>query len=483
MSLPRPNRKPKIGEYDLSQYFVIVDGFSSGRYIAPKLLGNGYNGIIHVLSKAAKEVGYQLTPDQEKNYSVRFEETDDINELINHLSTYRIKAIIPGAHAGVDLADKLNHLLHLPMSNDFNKSAIRLDKYLMQEEIRKQGLRAPKQCLVSDMETLQSWINQNKLPIVLKPLSSSGTDGVYFCKTQEEVETAFNHLMENKTVYGQKNTQIVAQEMLMGKEYMVNTVSCRDAFTGEYTYVTDILIVEKKIVNGVPLYDYAMNLDRSDPIFLKIKDYVSKVLSALGLYYGAAHTEVIINEEDHQPTLVEVNPRLMGTYDMSALTEATGTNQVEQLVQIYNRDGCLYLHQLHYQVRIDMRYTLASFMMTGQSGNIEQTPNVDLFRNIPNFHSIKLLCEKGKDLKPTSKSPVVNLPGVVNFVAESHEELLISHQKLRDVEKQFYDRMLTKKQKSNLLVNSLYGEPSTSSLPKPTPINQQPQITYKQKKM
>lgn len=424
-SLPIPS-----SEYQHVKVFVIIDGCSTGKNLAPLLRGYGYS-VVHVLSLRAQSIGYQP---KETDYIACYKENENFDFLVQELSAFQIRAIIPGAEAGIGLADRLNEKFQLPIRNDFGKSEARRNKYLMQEVIRQEGIRSVKQILVSDIKPLMEWVEKNGLPIVIKPLFSSGTDGVHFCYSAEDVHSAYFKLMENKTIYHESNLQIVAQEMLKGEEYMINTVSY-----GEDIYFTDIIYVNKVTVEGSPLYDYAINLSRSDKRFKIIADYVKQVLPAIGLRYGAAHTEVMVTKDG--PVLIEVNARLMGTYDMSSISDALGLNQVSELVNIYINDK--YLQKKQEMKPVNEKYTLASFLMTEKGGKIVGIPELNMFKIIPGCHSVKFLYKKDDYLPPTSQSPVVFLPGIVNFVADNPEKLLQAHKILRDREKIFFGKIFS----------------------------------------
>ena len=64
---------------------------------------------------------------------------DTIDEIVKCGSA--VLAILPGAETGVELADKLS-TRHRTRSNGDEKSALRRNKFQMQEAVRGAGLRA-----------------------------------------------------------------------------------------------------------------------------------------------------------------------------------------------------------------------------------------------------------------------------------------------------------------------------------------------------
>lgn len=406
------------------EIFVVVGGLSTGKHIAPLLRGHGYS-VVHVQPKRAEALGIKQN---EADYIASFSEGDDLEALISSLSQFTLRAIIPGCEAGVHLADILNEHFCLDTRNDFSKSESRSNKYLMQEAIRAAGIRAVEQTIVNSLEPLLAWVQSNGYPVVLKPEESAGTDGVYICESDEQVVHAFKSIMSKKSVHGFENMHVVAQDMLIGDEFMVNTVS-----SGDDTMVTEIILGKKKILKDAPLYDYALTLGVHDPLFAQISAYVKQVLPALGFRYGAAHTEVIVTSKG--PTLVEVNCRLTGAFDMSAITDATSTNQVDALVNSYIKPGYVAKH-----ARAEMmaypQIMLTGFFIVEQARDITHAPDLQMFADIQGFHSIKFGPKLGGKLPATTS--LMDSPGMVSFVGKDLTSLFESLRIFRERESLFY---------------------------------------------
>ena len=57
--------------------------------------------------------------------------------------------------------------------------------------------------------------------MVLKPTDSAGTDGVKLCHDFGEAKEHFELLFEVEAVNGGYNTEVLCQEFLRGKEYVI----------------------------------------------------------------------------------------------------------------------------------------------------------------------------------------------------------------------------------------------------------------------
>ncbi len=415
--------------YQQKTVFVVVNGISTGRYIAPFLRGQGYDAVIHLLTKGCEAT---KIPHNKEDYVLSIKESDfsSFEALLNSLSSYNIKAIIPGSESAVSFVDEMNHALRMPHQNEYKRSAARTDKYEMQEAMKNAGLKHARQIKASKRDTVLHWAKQeNMYPIVVKPLSSAGSDGVHFCDDEREAKVAMDSLLGKPNVFGVINDSIVAQEKLIGDEFMVNTVSW-----GRDVYVVDIIAAHKITQDGNPLYDYTVNIPRNDKRFKRIEAYVSKALRAAGLRYGAAHTEVILTQGG--PTLVEINARLVGTLDMSATRQALGQTHVTTLMNTYLDPDFLPLLIQRGQVKSKEGFALTSFFIAKKEVVIQRYVDTARIEGIYGYHSMKFGGKLGKKLAKTTD--VFNMPGVVFFVGDTLEQVIQCHEEFRRIEQVFY---------------------------------------------
>ena len=83
---------------------------------------------------------------------------------------------------------------------------LRRCKYSQQERLRQCGLRAIKQFYSGDLAEILAWRKENlDFPVIIKPALSAGTEGVYWCHTEEDVERAFAEDIAQTNMCGFKN--------------------------------------------------------------------------------------------------------------------------------------------------------------------------------------------------------------------------------------------------------------------------------------
>ena len=240
-----------------------------------------------------------------------------------------IKAVITGLESGINLADLLSERLATP-TNGTVKTQARTDKFQMAEALSASGLKTAKYFKSNDFNKILYWIKNNTTyPVVLKPLSSGGTDGVFICMDDTEAKEAFKNILSSpKSLFGKKNVEVLVQSYLHGTEYIVNTVSCNG-----FHYVTDIWEYKKRLINGKPIYDRELLLSSNGSIQSMLIPYVFNVLDALDIKYGAAHHEVMLTKDG--PVLVEVGARVGGNVVPQLHSEILHHNQAELSIYSY----------------------------------------------------------------------------------------------------------------------------------------------------
>jgi predicted ATP-grasp superfamily ATP-dependent carboligase len=417
-----------------NKIIVIVGAYSTGQYLAPAFISKGYQ-CIHV------QPGATISP----FYLDSFRQHDFINNLvwegddesiIQELSKFDIKTVIPGSEIAVLLADSLSQKLSLPTTNDPRLSSARRNKYDMQKALEQAGVNSIPVFKTNKSETIFNWLKTQGIqyPIVLKPLASAGTDGVSICQNQEQAQLAFNELIDTVNALGENNNELLVQPYLHGIEYVVNTVSSN----GRH-YVTEIIRVNKRTINASPVYDYAEVLSpvEHELLYELLSEYVKKVLDALGIQFGAGHSEVMLVNET-TPVLIETAARPIGGIDLSAYTEALGYNHISMVAESYlNPENFHKILLLENKLPLRKRL-LCTFMISPIHGEICNQPDLMAIKNLPHIHSVFM---KTRGILEKT-STLINCPGFINSLGTNREELMQQHQKIRQHELSLFSQMV-----------------------------------------
>lgn len=315
---------------------VLVDGFAtSGRVLASRFLMHGIP-CIEVLSHEAFPEKYL-----KKNHAEDYLEdplfTDkivfrgDMDAVVRQLDRFHVIGIIPGSEMGVPFADALSDRMGL-FSNGTVQSLARRNKFHMQCALQDAGVRTKQFICTSDENELIAWFRAGKFSeVVIKPMSSASTEGVTFCSAEEEILAAFRDLIGTTNHLGDKNTEVLAEERLIGTEFGVNTVS----WNGKHR-LAELWQYKKVKVEGVGnVYDCTRLHDWPDGQLMELVRYAFQALDALGIRYGAAHTEIMLTEKG--PLLIESGARIMGgTIPPDLIVSCAGQCQVDLMVAAYS---------------------------------------------------------------------------------------------------------------------------------------------------
>lgn len=408
---------------------ILVDAYSTGKYLAPIFNGNGYH-CIHVIPSTNLSATY-MSRYEEQLFLKTLIYQNDLPELLQQLAPYQVKCVIPGSEAGVCLADAIAHGLQLNNVNELSLSSARRNKFEMQEALKNYGLRSIPQILTDKLATAIDWANQINYPIVLKPLASSDAEGVRFCDNEVELVAAFNEVKNSVSQYGEKNTHLLIQKKLIGQEYVVNSVS----HLGK-TLVTDIWTNQKKLLKNSSVYDHQRLLSPEDTEFHTLADFTVQVLQALKITFGAAHAEMISTDDGIY--LIEVGARLSGGFNPSLTMEALQYSQVSSLVDIYLRPDIF--HHLVQRSLAPKKHALIVSMISNAAGNIVNDSAIIKFKNLSSFYSMQ------SDLHVNSELIITNSlsssPGNIYLIADNKSNLLTDYQNIRLLEQTFYKSLL-----------------------------------------
>jgi carbamoyl-phosphate synthase large subunit len=161
------------------------------------------------------------------------------------------------------------------------------------------------------------------LPVIIKPIDSSGSRGVFYCKTIEEVKDAYPKC----TAYS-KYDKVLIEEYLDGPEISIEALVQDNNL--------HVIQITDKTVTPFP-YTVEMGHLQPSRFYLaygaEIYQVLNEAIKALNLNDCALHPEMKITKKGLK--IVEIGPRLGGDFITSHLTPlSTGINMEEQLINI-----------------------------------------------------------------------------------------------------------------------------------------------------
>ena len=284
------------------------------------------------LIKTAKNKGYWvLTADINPRapgveYSDAFEpiSTVDIEGLKRIAQSHNVDAITTAAtdQPLLAIAHAVESCGLKGLSPDVAYKCTRKDK--MYRVFLEKGIQCPRSMRISNKRDLKNVQKEFPGSIVMKPVDSSGSQGVSM------IATEFNQLLDSFAYAMQNSTckLAIAQEILSGKEVSVEAVTMNGC--------THILQITDKETSGPPHF---VEMGHSQPARLSsldsslIEKITKRAISAIGIIDGASHTEMIITDEG--PSVIEIGARLGGDYITSDLVPlSTGIDMLSIVLDL-----------------------------------------------------------------------------------------------------------------------------------------------------
>lgn len=397
---------------------VIIDPLSSGIDLAPAFKARGIPAIAVTLTNEEwPEFGSKI---KASDFLEIIPEGPGIEHLIKK---YNPIAIIPGTEEAIPLAERLTAILTPHLGNDLKKSLHRSHKFFMQKALEEAGVPSLKTLHTNSEKEAQAWIKENGLkdaPLIIKPPMSSGSEMVFHIAANGDWKKAFHQILtEPSVISGKKSETVVIQEEAIGTEYAVGTVSAN----GKH-YLAH-LIKYNKTSSGErkTVFDHVEFVPYEEEVFGDLFEYIQKTLDALGIIWGAAHTEIMLTKNG--PRLIESSARMIGGPVVGFARAATGSSQADKLVEIYV-DG-----DVHTKEFVFKKTVVPVFLKAVSKGVVS---NIEVFDNASELSTLlyKYVWVKNGEHVPQTIDYLTSI-GIIALAGE-RESIFLDYKKIRTME-------------------------------------------------
>ena len=259
------------------------------------------------------------------------------------------------------------------------------DKRLMRARLRELRLDSTAHALAAGEDDLRSFLRAHGAPCVVKPAAGAGSAGVALVRTEADIPAAWARA--SACHKGIIETGVMVEQFHDGEQFSIEAFS----EAGEHTAVS----VTRKFSDPVTFVELGhVAPARLAPAQRKEAEaYVTQVLDALGVEFGATHTEVVLGPGG--PRLIETHLRVGGD-EIPALTlDATGVDLAD----------CVVRQTLGDTVMPSVRATLAEprervssaiwFAAPQGTGVLDDVSGVDEARSVAGVTDVQVLVRPG----------------------------------------------------------------------------------------
>lgn len=244
-----------------------------------------------------------------------------VDELKDVRKTVSAQAAETGAHGVVAFSERVVHTAQLGALDAqlFSNSEATLhalrDKIAQRRMLEDASLPTPRRVVIADGDDAAAIPLPFPLPAVLKPAVGMGSVGITRVASREELGQAVRrvrNIVANDPRIAHPSPPLMLEEELLG-----DPSTTRGNTRGDYVSVealttsigTQILAVQDKLPLARPFREngHLMPTDRHGAELTAIIACARTALSALGVTFGATHTEIKLTPEG--PRVIEINGR------------------------------------------------------------------------------------------------------------------------------------------------------------------------------
>ncbi|KUI97200.1 ATP-grasp domain-containing protein [Vibrio sp. MEBiC08052] len=407
----------------LQKVVVLVDAYSSGNDLAHEFIKKGYR-CAHVQSRKNLPTNL-LDSFRDDDFFINLHYED--NNTVSTLKDFDVIAVIAGCETGIEVADDLAAELHVN-GNNKNTSNVRRNKYLMQQSLIDANLRhIPTYSVTTQADAMchaEALLNDYS-KVVIKPVDSAGTDSVFVSGNLDAVLEHSNRLLNKSNQLNLKNKAIILQPFIDGEEYVVDTVS----YAGSHK-ICAIWKMGKGSYNGCDSICEFTELTSLDAqTYSTLKEYVFSVLDAIGIEYGAGHSELFLTSDGW--TLIETGARPHGAGFPALSSLALKRTQIDEFVlSICSPKQFLTSVDEDYK---PLRHLKIKELISSGSGIVESVKHVDTILNLPSYKASHM---PSYGQKITFTTDVFTSPGWIALSHRNYDQLTADYNFIVSLEKQ-----------------------------------------------
>ncbi|MBQ7490885.1 MAG: ATP-grasp domain-containing protein [Bacteroidales bacterium] len=252
-------------------------------------------------------------------YPISFKEKEEVlrickEEKIDGITSFSLESALPTV---VYVAQHLGLV-----SNTEECVKLTENKFAQRKAFEDHGIPVPKYLKLKKGDVLGN--TKTDYPIIVKPLDSGGSQGITKLDSPEGLTEALNIAFDHS-----RSEQAIIEEFIDGREFSVEALS--------HNGTHYILQITDKVTSGAPHFieiQHHQPADIPTEIANRIKEMVSKALTALQIENSPSHTEIKLNSKG-ELYIIEIGARMGGDFISSDLVRlSTGYDMVKGAIEL-----------------------------------------------------------------------------------------------------------------------------------------------------
>lgn len=362
-----------------TRWLVLIESNTTGtgRLFARAAASQGYSPIL--LSRTPSRYKYA----REDNLDVLEVDTQDERHLLaachQLATTGELGGITSSSEYFIQTAATLASQLGLPGPNP---ESIRRCRDKLEQRLRLQTARIGVPAFEAAETELEALADAKTIgfPVVLKPISGSGSVGVKLCSDGDEVVShAHSLLNESHNERGMPiQRRILVEEFAQGQEFSV------EIFGGT------IIGITRKHLGALPYFvetghDFPAQLSTSDEELISQTAY--RAIDALGLGWGPVHLELLVSKGEAR--IIEVNPRLAGGYIPELVRLAVGIEMIAETIRAATGKAVALK-------RLSNKHASIRFILSPSHGTLSCVGGLEAAMRLQGVVDVQLYCQPGE---------------------------------------------------------------------------------------
>lgn len=299
------------------------------------------------------------------------------------------------------------------------------DKSEMKDVFKKFNIESPKYCIINGINESDK-IEELQFPVIMKPLDSSGSKGIYILQNKNDFGKFFNESKKLSTSGSVICEEFYESEEIQGMGWVKN---------GEVhvLYIGDRELV--KIHSSRPgkpnrlIYPSKYCYQYED----EIRDIFQKVVEAFELKNGPLYIQMLVGKDGIK--VAEAMPRLPGGCDYLLFRDICGFDAGKALIDFSVGNKINFEEIKSYKMRLDKSGFVIPIYL--KEGKVEEIENLEMISNLDWVSRLMVNVNKGSEIKATGdmRQDCGRVFALGNNIYDANEKTKFLYEKIKVVDK------------------------------------------------